>query len=181
MCKNHDESGGITTAETYAVSNGAVNPPDVYASLSSATVVVTATVQKDTFFAGIIGFPQVSPVAVAEARCKTPVGMGVLPVAWSCRSTVVGGMNVPGQDCAQKTILDCDNDPYDLDCTYVLMDSVKVQGNKKGGQCDPDVIDPTDPDYCYEQNDLVCSAHGPDVNPSYGCDYVAPNTMDRFE
>ena len=122
MCKNHDETGGITTAESYAVSNGMVNPPEVFASLSSATVVVTATIQRDTFFAGIIGYPEVAPVAEAEARCKTPVGMGALPVAWECRSTVVGGMNVPGEDCAQKTIEDCDNDPYDLDCTYVLMD-----------------------------------------------------------
>jgi hypothetical protein len=178
MCRDHSESAGETAAKAYAISNGAVNPPEVDASLSSATVVVTATVTKDTFFAGVIGFPQVSPVAVAEAACKTPVGMGVLPVAWACRATVVGGMNVPGEDCAQKTIDDCYGDPYNLNCTYILMDSVKVKGNKKGGKCDPDITDPTDPKYCYTQNDLVCSAHGPDVNPAYGCDYVAPNTTD---
>ncbi len=168
MCKNHDEAGGITQAEAYAMMNGALNPHDVYASLSTGTVAVTATVQKDTFFAGLIGFPQVSPVAVAEAACRPPVGMGVLPVAWACRSTIVGGMNVPGEDCAQLTINDCDGDPYDLNCTYILMDSVKVKNNN----CDPD-----DPD-CYIQNDLVCSVHGPDVNPNYGCDYVAPDTTD---
>ncbi|MFZ2098353.1 MAG: Tad domain-containing protein [Anaerolineales bacterium] len=178
MCKNHDMAGGINQAEIFAVNNGAVNPPEVYASLSAGTVVVTATVERNTFFAGVIGFDQVTPRAVAAAECRPPVGMGVLPVAWACRSTVVGGMNVPGEDCAQKIIDDCGGNPYDLNCTYILMDSVKVQTNKKGGNCDPDITDPTDPKYCYSQNDLVCSVHGPDVNPAYACDYVAPNTTD---
>jgi hypothetical protein len=178
MCKNHDVAGGLTTAQTYAIANGAEDPPEVYASLSSGTVVVTATVTKNTFFAGVIGFTQVSPRAVAEAACRPPIGLGVLPVAWACRSTVVGGMNVPGEDCAQIKIADCGGNPYDLDCTYVLMDSVKVRDNNKGGKCDPEVTDPNNSKYCYTQNDLVCSAHGPDINPSYGCSYVAPNTTD---
>ena len=179
MCKYHDEAGGVNQAEIFAVKNGAVDPPDVFASLSAGSVVVTATVERDTFFAGVIGFNQVTPRAVAAAECRPPVGMGVLPVAWACRSTVVGGMNVPGEDCAQILITDdiCDG-PYDLDCTYILMDSVKVKDNKKGGHCNPDQTDPTQADYCYTQNDLVCSAHGPDVDPSYDCDYVAPNTTD---
>jgi hypothetical protein len=159
MCRYTDEAGGISTAEDYAVLNGAVDPPQVIASLSAGSVVVTATVQKDTFFAGLIGYPQVTPVAVAEAKCKTPVGMGVLPVGWACRSTVVGGVIVPGEDCAQVTIDDCNGNPYDLNCTYILMDSVKVKDNGKGGKCNPDQTDPTQPDYCYEQKDLVCSGH----------------------
>jgi hypothetical protein len=195
MCRYKDEDGGISTAEEYAVLNGAVNPPDVFASLSAGSVVVTATVQKDTFFAGLIGFPQVSPVAIAEARCKTPMGMGVLPVAWACRDTVLGnGVIIPGADCAQKTIDDCDGDPYDLNCTYILMDSVKVKTNQKGGKCDPDETDPNDPKYCYcdpaiddpldpmycaDRDDLECSLHGPDVDPiNLGCDYVAEGTVD---
>jgi|WetSurSiteA1Bulk_404760.scaffolds.fasta_scaffold05596_4 hypothetical protein len=159
MCRYTDEAGGISTAEDYAVLNGAVDPPQVFASLSTGTVEVTATVQKDTFFAALIGYPQVTPRAVARAVCKTPVGMGVLPVAWACRSTVVGGVIVPGMDCAQLTIDDCNGDPYDLNCTYILMDSVKVKENNKGGKCNPDQTDPTQPDYCYEQKDLVCSGH----------------------
>jgi hypothetical protein len=173
MCKGHSEDAGWTAAKTYALSNGADKDPEVIASMSTATVKVTATVTKKTFFAGVIGFPKVSPVAVAEAACRPPVGMGVLPVAWACRSTVVGGMNVPGEDCAQKIIDDCTGlpyDPQDLGCTYLVMDSVKVKNKNKN--CDP--IDPN----CYIQNDLVCSAHGPDVNAAYGCDYVAPDTTD---
>jgi hypothetical protein len=195
MCKYKDEDGGRNTAEDYAVKNGAVDPPQVYVSLSSGTVEVTATVQRDTFFAGLIGYPQVTPRAVAKAACKTPVGMGVLPVAWACRATVEGGKGLPGVDCAQKTIDDCTGEPYDkndLGCTYILMDSVKVQ-DKKGGKkgcdpeetdpskkdycCDPEETDPTQPDYCYEQKDLVCSAHL--LDPGTGkCTTVYPNTTD---
>jgi Putative Flp pilus-assembly TadE/G-like len=158
MCQYHDVAGGISTAETYAVKNGAVNPPEVTASMSSATMIVTATVTRTTFFAGVIGYEQVSPVAVAEAACKTPVGMGVLPVAWSCRANAG---NLPGDACVQKTIDDCGGLPYgpeDMGCTYVLMDSVKVKGNGNGNNsCDPTITDPNDPKYCYEQNDLECA------------------------
>jgi hypothetical protein len=169
MCKTHNAYIGETTAITYTLSNGADNPPVVVANLSSNTVKVTATVTKNTFFAGLIGFPQVSPQAYAEAECQPLIGMGVLPVAWACRSTVVGGMNVPGEDCAQKTIDDCDGDPYDLTCTYILMDSVKVKSKSCKDSEDPN---------CYIQNDLVCSIHGPEATPKQGCDYVAPNTTD---
>lgn len=179
MCNNIDEpnviANTITTANTYAELNGAYPSPEVYATVSSHTVVVTATVTKDTFFAGVIGFDQVAPRAVAEAACRTPVGMGVLPVAWACRSTVVGGLNVPGDDCAQIKISDpiC-NGPYDLDCTYILMDSVKVK--EHGKPCDPDA-DVGDPDYCYTQNDLVCSEHVRDPITNK-CTFVYPNTTD---
>ena len=171
MCKNHDEAGGIVQAEIYAVSNGALNPPDVTASLSAGTVVVTATVEKDTFFAGVIGFTEVRPRAVAAAACRPAVGDGCFASRLGFHATVVGGMNVPGEDCAQKLIDDCGGDPYDLNCTYLLMDSVKVK--ERGKPCDYE-NDPT----CYTQNDLVCSIHGPEADPVAGCDYVAPNTTD---
>jgi hypothetical protein len=193
MCKNHDEAGGVDQAEIFAVKNGAVNPPDVYASLSAGTVVVTATVERDTFFAGVIGFDQVTPRAVAAAECRPPVGMGVLPVAWACRDTVVGnGIVVPGVDCAQKTIDDCNGNPYDLNCTYILMDSVKVKKHSAGGNCDPTITDPLDKKYCYcdpyitdpldpmyctdllDRQDLECSAH----LDAPTCSAVQPNTID---
>ena len=159
MCRYKDPGGGEAKAEEYAIINNGATSAVATANMDSATMTVIATVQRNTFFAGVIGFTQVSPVAEAVAACKTPVGMGVLPVGWACRSTVVGGIIVPGEDCAQLTIDDCAGDPYDLDCTYILMDSVKVKDNKKGGKCNPDITDPANPDYCYEQKDLVCSGH----------------------
>ncbi len=168
MCENRSASGGVTKAVEYAVKNGAVNSPQVLANLTTGSVVVTATVQEDTFFAGLIGVNQVSPRAVAEAQCRPPVGMGVLPVAWSCRATVEGGLNLPGIDCAQE-FGPCN----DLSCIYILMDSVKVKDKHTGQHCDPDETNTADPDFCYSQNDLVCSVHQPPA-----CTFVAPGTTD---
>ncbi len=71
-------------------------------------------------------------------------------------------------------------EPYgyeDIGCTYILMDSVKVKDNNRGGKCDPEQTDPCDKKYCYcdpyitdpldcsyctdleDQKDLECSAH----------------------
>jgi hypothetical protein len=168
MCEHKDATGGANKATEYAVTrNGAANAV-ANANLSKGSVVVTATVQADTFFAGLIGINQVAPVAVAEAQCRPPVGIGILPIAWSCRERVVDPEHtLPGISCAEKLVpKDCAN-PYDLNCTYILMDSVKVAGSKKNNHCDPTVTDPTASNYCYSQNDLVC-ADPPTNNPPNG-------------
>jgi len=179
MCKSLSENTGKTTAIDYASKNGAVVADgDVSAELHlpNPIVTVTATVTKNTFFAGVIGFPQVTTRAVAAAECKPPIGLGVLPVAWACRENVLGsGVTLPGIDCAQKIYkINC-FDKYNGECTYILMDSVKVKESHKGGKCDPAITDPTDPNYCYTQSDLVCSAHTEAAPP---CTSVAPNTTD---
>jgi hypothetical protein len=120
MCKYRDADGGEEEAKTYAVKNGSGDPL-AYADLSSGTVVVTATVQRDTFFAGVLGFDLVTPRAVAEAQCRPPIGIGVLPVAWSCRNNVIAGEELPGIDCEQ-VFGPCD----DLSCIYIVMDSNKL-------------------------------------------------------
>jgi hypothetical protein len=164
LCKHRNETGvlsqAIATAEDYAVSNEAVDPPIVSANLSNATVSVTATVTRTTFFAGVIGYNEVSPQAVAEAACKPP-GIGVLPVAWSCRENVVGTVTCTEDIGPCRTT----GDPKGLDCTYVLMHSVKVK--EKNKNCDPD--DPA----CYLENDLTCADQlgtspscYPDIDPS---------------
>jgi hypothetical protein len=155
MCKYHSEEIGETTAISYTLSNEA-DEYLVNANLSSATVTVTATVTRKTFFAGVIGYPFVSPVAIAEAACRTP-SASVLPVAWSCRSPSEGGEILPGYACAEKINPHPDTDPYNLEYTYILMDSVKVANDKKGGKCNPDQENPAAKDYCYEpQGDVEC-------------------------
>ena len=134
----------VLTAQEYAGLNDADDFAEVDANSSTSTVIVTATVTKDTFFAGVIGFNTVAPRAVAEAACRPP-GVGVLPVAWSCRENVVGEIKCTEDLGPCRTL----SDPKGLNCTYVLMDSVKVR--EKGKPCDPD--DPL----CYTQNDLECS------------------------
>ncbi len=150
MCKNHDEAGGAAQAEDYAINKNDAVSAQAAANLNAGTVVVTATVERPTFFAGVLGFLNVTPTAVAAAKCEPPIGLGVLPVAWSCRENA-GDM--PGYDCVQKTIDYCGGLPYGSDdktCTYVLMDSVKVK--QKNKNCNPDS------EACYEQNDLECAA-----------------------
>lgn len=168
MCKHRNEAGALTqaigVAEDYAVLNEAVDPPGVFASLTNANVIVTATVTRTTFFAGLIGFNEVSPMAVAEAACRPP-GVGVLPVAWSCRENVVGELTCVEDigPCRSET------DPKGMGCTYLIMDTVKV---KKGSciPCDPALDPECDPSYC--QNDLTCAYPidpptdcSPDIDP----------------
>jgi len=159
MCETGDVNKGRAAAITYATMNGAVNPPEpeVDPNLAAGSVVVTATVQANTFFAGLIGINQVSPRAVAKAQCKPPVGMGVMPVAWSCRETVVEG-EIRDIKCTNK-LGPCPKDGKNgLSCTYILMDSVKVKDSQKGGKCKfPEITDPKNPDYCYQPSDIVCA------------------------
>jgi hypothetical protein len=159
MCEHMDEAGGVTTAINYAVLNGAVNPPTVYANLSENRVIVTATVETESFFVGAIGIPALAPQAEAEAQCRPPVGMGVMPVAWSCRERAGEYDPLPGEGCAQE---------FGPSNIYVLMDSVKVSKNN----CNPDQLDPNHPQYCdYTQNDIVCDDPlNPTGDPLIDCD-----------
>lgn len=130
MCQHRQEAGVIDAARNEAIKyggvlNGAVDPPQVVLNIDAATVVVTATVTKNTFFAGLIGYNTVSPRAAAEAACRPP-GVGVLPVAWSCRENVVGEIKCTEDIGPCRT----EADPTGMNCTYILMDSVKSKGEK---------------------------------------------------
>jgi hypothetical protein len=179
MCSHINTDGNlynntVDTANHYATDlNDADFPADVDVNISSATVVVTATVTRDTFFAGVIGYPFVSPVAVAEAACKNP-GVGVLPVAWSCRANAQEGVITPGEECEMKINYDPENDPnpYNPDNLYILMDSVKVKKDKLN---DPacKVEDPP-LDCLMDTSDIICYDEYPSDTPpcTVPSDYV---------
>ena len=177
MCQHINEAGvtqaAIQIAQEYAGYNDADDYAAVYASLSEATVIVTATVTKDTFFAGVIGYDTISPRAVAEAACRNP-GAGVLPVAWSCRATADEGIIAPGEECAMKINYDPDTDPnrYNPENLYILMDSVKVKKDKlHDPACDPDKVDPLPEECLMDTSDLVCY----DEYPTDGNgDFISP-------
>ncbi len=147
MCKWEDPAGGEATAIDYATNKNGATSATARADYSSYTVVVTATVQRETFFAGAIGISDVAPRAEAAARCEPPAAMGVLPVAWSCRETVVQGVILPGEDCAQ-VFGPCS----DLSCIYTVMDTVKVAKNNP--KCK--VFDENNPDCYTSMEDIVC-------------------------
>lgn len=146
MCQHQDATGGANKATEYALPphNGATSAV-ANANLVSGTVVVTATVQQSTFFAGLIGITQTAPKAVAIAKCDNPsVGVGSLPVAWSCRPNVGG---LPGESCTEK-LGPCDSPSLggnnngnlgdDLACLYILMDAKKISDDIK---CDVNPYD----------------------------------------
>jgi len=150
MCKWGDPAGGEAMAIDYAVNRNGAASALADANMASATVVVTATVQRDTFFAGVIGFNEVTPRAVAAAKCEPPAAMGVLPVAWSCRETVVEDVVLPGADCAQ-VFGPCS----DLSCIYTVMDTVKFFKDAPGCGGPNAEDDPT----CFtSMQDVQCDA-----------------------
>ncbi len=91
MCKHHDADVGETAAMTYAVSNGAVNPPDVDASLSQRNGGGNRDGYKRYFFCRNDWLPTGVTRGICRSCVRNPIGVGVLPVAWSCRESVVEG------------------------------------------------------------------------------------------
>jgi len=147
MCQHiHDDDvlqQTIGKAQEYAGYNGADQYALVTPDLTNAIVTVNVTVTKSTYFASVIGYSEVAPVAEAKAACRAPA-VGTLPVAWSCRETVTGEVKCAEDEGPCRT----ESDPTGMLCTYVLMDSVKVKDKK--------CKDPVDPN-CYIENDLICS------------------------
>lgn len=98
-------SDAVAVAEAYAANNGATMSS---VSVSGTTVTVEATVENPSFFAKVFGDDTLTAVADASAGCFAPQGVDLMPVAWSCRSTVTGGPFDEGKDC-QIMSLDWDN------------------------------------------------------------------------
>jgi hypothetical protein len=144
MCEHHDSTGGANKAAEYAITRNGATSAIATANLGTGSVVVTATVQQETFLAGLIGISQIAPRAVAEAQCRPPVGMGVLPVSWSCREKTGVYQSLAGIDCAEE---------FGPSNIYILMDSVKVNDNKS---CVNETTDLDNPSVKLCQNDLVC-------------------------
>jgi Flp pilus assembly protein TadG len=155
LCSHRTETGVIGAAISKAQEYANLNDPDVSAvdvtiDEPNVTVNVNATVTKDTFFAGLIGFDTVSPRAEAAAACMAP-DVSTLPVAWSCRENVAGQVTCTENlgPCRPGDRYYTPGDSADgKKCTYLIMDSVKT----KKGSC---VEDPENPGYC--QNDLICA------------------------
>ena len=87
------------------------------------TIEVTTNIDFVPFFAQVIGFNEFSVSAVAEARCETPNGGNVMPIAWSCPPPQPDEEgNLPeGQLCAYQ-YNDCGDDNTCEPPLYVFMD-----------------------------------------------------------
>ncbi len=90
----------LDVARNYALLNEAAT---VNAQLDNGLVSVNTSVVNDSFFAKIFNENSLNAVAEAAAGCFSPLGNYLLPIAWSCRPSLV------------------DEPPYDLDVDCKMM------------------------------------------------------------
>lgn len=101
-CLTESTSQAISTAKQYAeVHNG---PTNAQVLVGSDIVTVTARITFDTYFAPLIGIPEMAAEATAAAGCFFPTsGVGVLPIAWACRPPIDSSLST-SEDCQQQAI-----------------------------------------------------------------------------
>jgi hypothetical protein len=110
-------AGNVDQAIPQALDNGAT---DATANLGTKSITVTTTIPQQTFLAGILGSDEVTTHATASAGCFIPCsGIGVLPVAWSCRFPA--GSTGDPETCGIEPGSLAEPGPL-----YVVMDSIKT-------------------------------------------------------
>lgn len=103
LCISGDATAAQTAANDYAITRNGATSTAVNVSVASATVEVTANITFKTFFAHLLGRPEITAQAVAKAGCFLPgTAEGVLPIGWSCRPPLPNLST--NEDCQQQTI-----------------------------------------------------------------------------
>ncbi len=122
LCKYKDPSNAEVVAENAAFENGVstVAAAAVWVG-PGGTVDVDTAVNYQSFFARVLGFNSVDPPAHAKAGCAPPgEGIGVLPVAWSCRPPNAGEHS-DSDDCALHYMKGSECS-LDEDSIYIVVD-----------------------------------------------------------
>ncbi len=110
-CLTGDTDLAITRALEYAVDRNGAEEAD--ASLSDGVVTVQTRNSFQTAFGRVLGLSEITAAAEAAAGCFVPgSGVGILPVAWSCRPPAEGWGGEPIEDCQIQ-----------YGKTYIIMDS----------------------------------------------------------
>lgn len=147
LCKFKDTGKAVGVAESTALDNG------VYTALANATlanpggyVEVNTTIEYQSFFARLLNLNTAYPPAYAKAGCAPPgAGVGVLPVAWSCRPPNAGEQS-DSDDCTLH-YMNGDECSLDDDPMYIVVDSdtieedIYCQDPPNSGQPDPEYLD----------------------------------------
>lgn len=110
LCVTKDAGQASFMAHQYAeVHNG---PTEAEVTVSGDEVTVIARQTFDTYFAHIIGFPEVTVEATATAGCYNPSeATAVLPVAWACRPPIEGAGST-SEDCQEQALTQAQLDYY---------------------------------------------------------------------
>jgi len=98
LCKFKDTNQASNVAQSTAFDN------NVTTAVASAVwvdpggyVEVNTTINYQSFFARLLNINSVDPPAYAKAGCAPPEGVGVMPVAWSCKAPI--GEGPPPEEC----------------------------------------------------------------------------------
>lgn len=101
LCSRQPNATGV--AQDYAVNKNFAT--SAIATIDGRKVNVVATVEHDSFFAGIFGQSTLEATADAEAGCFAVAGKSVVPLAWNCRAPTVGnGPFDPNMGCEIQTL-----------------------------------------------------------------------------
>jgi hypothetical protein len=127
LCRFKIPSQAEDVAEQFAYDNR-VSTAVASATLMSpgGIVEVQTSIDYQTFFARLLNLTTVSPPAFAKAGCAPPEGIGVMPIAWSCKAPI--GEPDPGEVCEIHKI-----EEDDLDCVwledpmYIIADSETIE------------------------------------------------------
>jgi hypothetical protein len=133
LCRFKIPSQAEDVAEQFAYDNGVSTAVATATLMSPGGIVeVQTSIDYQTFFARLLNFTTVSPPAFAKAGCAPPQGVGVMPVAWSCKAPV--GDPPPDQVCEIEYMDSWEGYPEDegyctwgKDPMYIIADSETIE------------------------------------------------------
>ena len=92
LCVTKDSNQAIAVAQDYATNRNEADSADVNID-GQGYVTVTTKITFATFFAHLIGRPQMTAEATATSGCFPPKAGNVLPIAWACHPPVNGDLS----------------------------------------------------------------------------------------
>jgi len=135
LAESDPVGAAAVAAQQYVTKNNAFMD-NVSVAAETGDVTVDTSITFDTFFLHILGRPQLTATASATAACTPGTeGIGVMPIAWSCRPPVPTGEGGEGEE--DENPLDCALDIWedqDNECSlenganmYLIVDSEDIE------------------------------------------------------
>lgn len=155
LCETRSTGLAESTALDFAINRNGASTATAQATLfdPGGTVEVQANINFQSIFSQIFGMSTIDAPASAKAGCAPPEGVGVMPVAWSCKAAL-GDPSVPPEECdiyymddERLGLTEDDLCEWGVDPMYIIADSDDVEDEII---CD----DPDEPPQGYVDCDL---------------------------
>lgn len=161
LCHTEDVSQAQNAALDYAINrNGASTATASAAWLDPGGMVTVQTnINFQTFFARIFGMDAIDAPGYAKSGCAPPAGVGVMPVAWSCKAPI--GQPPPVTECILEYMDDWQQPNPDNQCIwgddpmYIIADSNTI---------DVDILCQDPPNSGLPSGTIDCDLDGDNVN-----------------